>query len=62
MGSDGADGLLALKRAGGSVIVQDEASSVVFGMPRAAISAGAAESGLPLADIPRAIVRACGYA
>lgn len=48
MGRDGAAGLLALKRAGALTIAQDEASSVVFGMPREAILLGAASRVLPL--------------
>lgn len=40
MGSDGANGLYKLARAGGTVVAQSEASSPVFGMPQAAIEAG----------------------
>jgi len=56
MGRDGADGLHALRHAGGHAIVQDEATSAVFGMPRAAIEAGAVDRVLPLDDIPRALL------
>ncbi len=48
MGRDGADGLLALRRRGALTVAQDEASSVIFGMPREAILLGAAEQVLPL--------------
>ena len=48
MGADGADGLLEMKRAGATMIAQDEASCVVFGMPREAIERGAADEIVPL--------------
>lgn len=51
MGSDGARGLLHLRQAGAFTIAQDEASSTVFGMPRAAIDMGAACVVAPLTDI-----------
>ncbi|MGC9292866.1 MAG: protein-glutamate methylesterase/protein-glutamine glutaminase [Acidobacteriaceae bacterium] len=56
MGSDGAQGLLRMKRAGASTIAQDEASSVVYGMPREAARLGAADQVLPLPSISRAIL------
>ncbi|MEY2451087.1 MAG: two-component system, chemotaxis family, protein-glutamate methylesterase/glutaminase [Acidimicrobiaceae bacterium] len=60
MGDDGASGLLALHRAGGTTIVQDEATSAIFGMPRAAQELGAAGLVAPLSDIPRAVHEALG--
>ena len=51
MGRDGARGLLAVRAAGGLTIAQDEATSVVFGMPREAILLSAAQRVLPLHDI-----------
>ncbi|HEX4378474.1 MAG TPA: chemotaxis-specific protein-glutamate methyltransferase CheB [Candidatus Acidoferrum sp.] len=48
MGKDGATGLLALRSAGALTLAQDEASSVIFGMPREAIEMGAANRVLPL--------------
>ncbi|MBI3653156.1 MAG: chemotaxis-specific protein-glutamate methyltransferase CheB [Acidobacteria bacterium] len=51
MGSDGTEGLSALKKAGGFCIAQDEASSVVFGMPKAAIDAGLADLVISLEEI-----------
>jgi two-component system chemotaxis response regulator CheB len=58
MGRDGAAGLLALRRAGAATIAQDEATSVVFGMPREAVILGAAERVLPLGAIGPAIAAA----
>ena len=55
MGRDGADGLLAIRRAGGYTIAQDEATSVVYGMPREAVLLGAAQRVLPLGDIGPAL-------
>ena len=51
MGKDGAQGLLAMRRAGAYTIAQDEASCVVFGMPKAAIEVGAAMEITALRDI-----------
>jgi len=56
MGRDGADGMQAIARAGGITIAQDEASSVVFGMPKQAIELGAARYTLPPEEITQALV------
>jgi two-component system, chemotaxis family, protein-glutamate methylesterase/glutaminase len=55
MGRDGAAGLLALRRAGGVTIAQNEATSTVYGMPREAALLGAAERILPLGEIAPAL-------
>jgi two-component system, chemotaxis family, protein-glutamate methylesterase/glutaminase len=60
MGADGAQGLLAILRAGGRTIVQDEASSAVYGMAKAAQSMGAAEQVLDLDLISAAIFAGIG--
>jgi len=58
MGEDGARGLLQRRSAGGQTLAQDEASCVVFGMPKAAIDMGAAERVLPLAQLYHAALAA----
>jgi two-component system chemotaxis response regulator CheB len=55
MGSDGTAGLRAFKRAGGYVIAQDEATSVVWGMPGSVVAAGLADAVLPLDRIAAAL-------
>jgi two-component system chemotaxis response regulator CheB len=60
MGRDGASGLLAIRQAGGMTIAQDEATSVVFGMPRAAVELGAARQVLALGDIAPMLLELTG--
>ena len=60
MGKDGADGLLSIRRAGGHTIGQDEESSVVYGMPKAAYDIGAVEYQLPLHSIAHKIYSILG--
>jgi len=60
IGRDGARGLLALRRAGWHTIAQDERSSVIYGMPKAAVELGAAKEILPLERIPEAITARLG--
>ena len=57
MGGDGAEGMLAMRRAGARTLAQDEATSVVFGMPKVAYQLGAAENLVPLSDIPHRIMK-----
>ena len=56
MGTDGAQGMLKMKRAGAKTIAQDEASCVVFGMPKEAIRLGAVDKVIPLTHIAAAIL------
>ena len=56
MGDDGRDGMLALRAAGGRTLAQDEATCVVFGMPRAAIEAGAVDEIVPLERMAAAML------
>ena len=57
MGNDGANGAKAIKAAGGLVLAQDEATSVIFGMPAEAVKAGAVDQVLSIDDIYAAIER-----
>jgi two-component system chemotaxis response regulator CheB len=51
MGKDGAEGMKAIKERGGKTIAQDELTSVIFGMPKAAIEMDAVDKVVPLPDI-----------
>ena len=57
MGADGAEGLLAMRKAGAATIAQDEKSCIVFGMPMEAIKLGAAEQILPLDAVAPAMMK-----
>jgi two-component system, chemotaxis family, protein-glutamate methylesterase/glutaminase len=57
MGNDGARGLLQMRQAGARTVAQDEATSVVFGMPKEAIKLGAVDRVLPVRSIPTEILR-----
>ncbi|MFQ3547828.1 MAG: CheB methylesterase domain-containing protein, partial [Termitinemataceae bacterium] len=59
MGRDGSQGLLAMKQAGALTVAQDEASSIVWGMPRSAVELGAASKVLPLGAIAQEIIGFC---
>jgi two-component system chemotaxis response regulator CheB len=56
MGKDGLNGLRSIKHHGGVVLAQDEASCVVYGMPRAAVDDGITDAVLSLEEIPSALV------
>lgn len=56
MGSDGAGGMREMKDAGAATIAQDEASCVVYGMPKEAVARGGVDHILPLAAIPAKIL------
>lgn len=62
MGADGAQGLLEMHKSGAATIAQDEASCVVFGMPREAIERGAVTTVLPLQSIAGTALRMCEFA
>jgi len=61
MGDDGARGLLEMKQAGAHTVAQDEATSVVFGMPKEAIALGAVDKILPLERLAGELLRACRH-
>jgi len=58
MGDDGAQGMLEMKQAGARTIAQDEATSVVFGMPKEAIARGAVDRIVPLGNVARELLHA----
>ena len=60
MGDDGAAGLLEMRKVGALTIAQDEATSVVFGMPAEAIRLGAAECVMALEEIPGLLMKQVG--
>jgi two-component system chemotaxis response regulator CheB len=59
MGSDGKLGMQAIKKKGGTTIAESEETSVVFGMPKEAISLGVVDKILPLYQIPNEVIRRC---
>ena len=56
MGGDGAAGMLEMKHAGAYTIAQDEASCVVFGMPKEAIKLGGVDKIVPISQVPETIL------
>jgi two-component system chemotaxis response regulator CheB len=60
LGADGSQGLLAVREAGGRTLAQDEASSLIFGMPQAAWKAGAVEKLVGIGDMAEAITAIVG--
>jgi two-component system chemotaxis response regulator CheB len=57
MGADGATGMLAMKKSGSRTYAQDEASCVVFGMPKEAIKTGGVDKVVPLGGIAEELIR-----
>jgi two-component system chemotaxis response regulator CheB len=60
MGKDGAVGLREMREAGAHTFAQDEATCVVYGMPREAVAIGAAEESVPLPEMARRVLAALG--
>jgi two-component system chemotaxis response regulator CheB len=61
MGNDGAGGMMNMRKNGAYTIAQDEASSIVFGMPKEAIDCGAAQKIVPLSQVARAMINAAHH-
>jgi two-component system chemotaxis response regulator CheB len=61
MGCDGLEGMTAIRDAGGITIGQDEATSAVYGMPRACADRGILEKVVPLSQVPHEILSALHY-
>lgn len=59
MGRDGAEAMVGLRRAGARCLAQDEATSVVFGMPRAAIEFGAVDQATPIGEMAASVLALC---
>ncbi len=57
MGTDGAEGLLQIRQCGGRTVVQDETSSIIFGMPKEAIERGAAEKVVALSSVAETMIK-----
>jgi two-component system chemotaxis response regulator CheB len=62
MGRDGLEGARAVKAEGGRILVEDESTCAVYGMPRAVAEAGLADAVLPLGQLPAAIAQEAGIA
>src|SRR3954466_6582894 len=62
MGRDGLEGAREVRAQGGRILVEDESTCAVYGMPRAVAEAGLADAVLPLGDLPQAIVEEAGIA
>jgi two-component system chemotaxis response regulator CheB len=62
MGRDGAQGLLKMRQAGARTLAQDEASCIVYGMPRAASAVGAVEEQGPPAELAARVLDICNAA
>ena len=59
MGSDGTDGSSHIKKAGGQVIVEDESTCSIYGMPKSVVDAGYADKTVPLNKMAREITNLC---